>query len=73
MSVQIVMDHTGDSRHEFDPKNSAAVAAAEKRFMELTGAGFTAAERKGPGESGLMRTFNPNAEETVFIPRLKGG
>lgn len=73
MPMQIVMDHTGDSRHQFDSKNAAAVAEAEKRFKELTGVGFTAAERTGPGTSKLVRSFNPNAEETVFIPRLKGG
>lgn len=71
--TQIVMDHTGDTRHVFNAKDNAAVAEAEKRFKELTGAGFTAAERTGPGTSALTRSFNPNAEETVFVPRLKGG
>lgn len=73
MSVQIVMDHTGDTRHEFDAADKAAVALAEERFKELTGLGFTPAERTGPGESKLMRQFNPTAAETLFIPRLQGG
>lgn len=73
MSVQIVMDHTGDTRHEFDPADAQALAEAEKRFKELTGAGFTAAERTGAGASKLVRTFDPAAVETVFIPRLVGG
>jgi hypothetical protein len=51
MAVQIVMDHTGDTRHEFDPADAHAVAEAEKRFEELTGAGFTAAKRLGEGKS----------------------
>jgi hypothetical protein len=38
MATQIVMDHTGDTRHQFDPVDAAAVA--EVRFKELTGAGF---------------------------------
>jgi hypothetical protein len=38
-----------------------------------TGAGFTAAERTGPGGSGVVGRFDPTAEETLFIPRLKGG
>jgi len=42
MATQIVMDHTGDSRHQFDPADAAAVVA-EARFKMLTGAGFTAA------------------------------
>jgi hypothetical protein len=70
MHTQIVMDRSGDTRHDFDVN---AVAAAEKRFMELTGAGFTAAKRTGAGTSELIREFDRTAEETLFIPRLIGG
>jgi hypothetical protein len=73
MARQIVMDRTGDTRHEFDPRDCAALAEAERRFKELTGAGFTAAKRVGDGQSELLRGFDPTAEETIFIPRLKGG
>jgi hypothetical protein len=73
MAIQVVMDHTGDTRHQFDPVDAAAVAEAEKRFMELTGAGFTAAKRLGQGKCEIVRNFDPTAEETLFIPRLKGG
>jgi len=73
MATQIVMDHTGDSRHQFDPADAAAVAEAEVRFKDLTGAGYTAAKRLGGGKSAVLRSFDPTAEETLFIPRLKGG
>jgi hypothetical protein len=73
MAIQIVMDHTGDTRHHFDPADARAVAKAEARFMELTGAGFTAAKRLGDGKSEVLRSFDPTAEETLFIPRLQGG
>ena len=73
MAVQIVMDHTGDTRHHFNPADAQAVAEAEARFMELTGAGFTAAKRLGDGKSEVVRSFDPTAEETLFIPRLQGG
>jgi hypothetical protein len=33
MATQIVMDHTGDSRHLFNPADAAAVAEAEGRRM----------------------------------------
>ena len=46
MPKQIVMDLNGDTRHEFDSADAIAVQEAEKRFMELTGAGFTAGRRK---------------------------
>jgi hypothetical protein len=73
MAKQIVMDATGDTRHEFDAADASAVMEAERRFKELTGAGFTAAVRRGEGRSELIRSFDPAAEETVFFPRLRGG
>ena len=73
MATQIIMDHTGDTRHQFDPSDAAGVAEAEARFNELIGAGFTAAERTGPGQSKVVAKFDPAADETLFIPRLKGG
>ena len=50
-----------------------AILKAEERFMELTGTGFTAAVRTASGEAVVKRTFDPNAEETLFFPRLVGG
>jgi hypothetical protein len=73
MARQIVMDHTGDTRHEFDAKDVRSLAEAERRFKELTGLGFTPAKRLGDGKSELLRGFDPTAEETIFMPRLKGG
>jgi hypothetical protein len=73
MAKQIVMNVTGDTRHEFDPADAAAVAEASTRFKELTGAGYTAAVRRGAGASELLRNFDPAADETVFFPRLRGG
>jgi hypothetical protein len=73
MATQIVMDHKGDTRHYFNANDSKAVIKAEQRFKKLTGRGFTAAVRTGSGEAAVTRTFDPNAEETLFIPRLVAG
>ena len=73
MAVQIVMDPTGDTRHEFNTSDAVAVAKAERRFKQLTGAGFTAAVRTAQGNSERIRNFDPAAEETIFFPRLQGG
>src|SRR5258706_14651497 len=73
MATQIVMDRTGDTRHNFDPKNADAVLKAEERFRELTGAGFTAAVRTASGEAVVKSRFDPNAEKTPFFPRLARG
>jgi hypothetical protein len=73
MPRQIVMDHTGDTRHEFNAADQASIDAAERRFKDLTGAGFTAAVRTGPGESRVVKAFDGHADETLFFPRLTGG
>jgi hypothetical protein len=73
MATQIVMDHNGDSRHTFDPKDAKALLKAEERFKELTGSGFTAAVRTASGEPVVTHMFDPTAEETLFFPRLVGG
>jgi hypothetical protein len=73
MATQIVMDHNGDTRHTFDAKDAEALLKAERRFKELTGAGFTAATRATDGEPVVTRAFDPSAEETLFFPRLVGG
>lgn len=73
MPLQIVMDATGDTRHDFDAADKVAVAEARKRFQELTDAGFIAARRTGNGTSELIRQFDATAQETLFIPRLVGG
>ena len=73
MAIQIVIDHTGDSRHPFNPNDEHALAMAEKRFHKLTGIGFTAAVRTASGQVSQVRSFDPTAEETLFFPRLVGG
>ena len=73
MATQIVMDHTGDSRYSYDPNDAQELAEAEQRFYELTKVGFTAAVRTSAGQVSQIRSFDPNAEESVFFPRLVGG
>ena len=73
MAIQIVMNRTGDSRHVFNSDDAQELAKAEQRFYELTNAGFIAAVRTRPGQTSRVLSFDPNAEETVFFPRLVGG
>ena len=73
MATQIVMDHRGDTRHDFDANDAKALLEAEERFKQLTGAGFTAAVRNSSGEPAITRTFDSTADETLFFPRLVGG
>ena len=73
MATHIVMDQTGDTRHEFDPQDAEALARAERRFKKLTGVGFTAAVRTAPGQVSQVRSFDPTASGTLFFPRLVCG
>ena len=73
MAAHIVMNQSGDTRFTFDRSDAKELASAERRFMELTGAGFTAAVRRGPGDCQVVRSFDATAEETLFYPRLIGG
>jgi hypothetical protein len=73
MATQIVMDHTGDTRHHFDADDLQALAEAEERFKSLIGLGFTPATRDSTGTVTLTRSFDPTAQETLFFPRLVGG
>jgi hypothetical protein len=73
MATQIVMNHSGDTRHVFDANDANALLEAERRFKELTGAGFTAAIRTASGDPAVTHKFDPTAEETLLFPRLVGG
>jgi hypothetical protein len=74
MGVQIVMNGSGDTRHQFDASDGVSIAKAEERFRELTGLGFRAVALGENGSSGeLLERFDPNVEQTLFIPQLKGG
>jgi hypothetical protein len=73
MASLIIMDLTGDTRHQFDATDAEALSSAEEQFRKLTKAGFTAAIRTPSGDIALARIFDPTAEETLFYPRIVGG
>jgi hypothetical protein len=71
MPIQIVMGRSGDTRYQFE---AADAGSAERRFRELTQRGFTAvALGKDGADNRVVKTFDPNIERTLFIPRLEGG
>ena len=74
MNLQIVMDHHGDTRHEFDPENADDVLGAEERFRQLSNNGFRAVALGKDGKPAtLLRKFDVEAEQTLFIPQLQAG
>jgi hypothetical protein len=77
MARQIIMDPSGHSTFEFDTNSKLERADAERRFNKLVGRGYTPAEKRGEGTHHVpdkaTRVFNPEVEETIFIPALRGG
>ena len=77
MPRHIIMDPSGHSTFEFDCTSKRERAEAERRFNKLVGRGYTPAEKRGGGSHHVpdkaARVFNPDAEETIFIPALRGG
>jgi hypothetical protein len=73
MAMQIVMDHSGDTRHFFEANDAEGLKVAEERFNMLRARGFTAAARICDGQVRLVSTFDASVQETVFYPRLVGG
>jgi hypothetical protein len=74
MATHKVMDHTGHSVIEFDKNNTVELSEAMARFTALTGNGHTAATRKaGDPDYTVTKTFDPTADETLFVPALQGG
>ena len=77
MPRHIIMDPSGHSMIEFDSSNTADLVEAERRFNKLVAKDFIPAEGKGQGKHHVpeqtKRVFDPHAEETIFVPALKGG
>jgi hypothetical protein len=72
MAMEIVKDHAGDDKHQFDADDIKALAAAGRRLKKLAFAG-SAAVRTSAGETKVTRTFVTTAQQTLFYPRLVGG
>jgi hypothetical protein len=77
MARHIIMDSTGHSTIEFDKSDPVDLAEAKRRFDKLVSKCFIPAETRSEGRHHVPgkadRIFSPEAEETIFIPALKGG
>jgi hypothetical protein len=69
-----VLDHTGDTRHEWDPSNPAEVEIARKAFQVAKDKKYLIYRTRADGtRAEQMRTFDPNAERIVCTPQTVGG
>lgn len=70
----IVMDRTGDTRHDFNVSDPVEVTKAMERFNELMAQGKFASVPSGDGHSGrAIKEFDPTAEKIIFRPQYIGG
>ena len=70
-----IMDHTGDTRLIWDPRNDEEVENARASFDRLKKKGFIAyAVNTKTGEKGeVITAFDPKAEKIIMAQPLKGG
>lgn len=74
MRVQQVMDLSGHTTFAFDETNTVELNEAMSRFEMLTKNGHAAATRKaGERDYTVTKTFDPTADETLFVPAMQGG
>lgn len=70
-----VQDHTGDTKHIWDPNMPAEVEGMRAMYNTLKGKGY-AAYRVKPDDHGkgeVMAEFDPRAGKVIFSPPLVGG
>lgn len=69
-----IMDQTGHTTIEIDKSKSADIEMAMAKFAELTGPKkMRAAVPAGDGSHTIVKSFDPDAEEYIFVPPLVGG
>jgi len=68
-----IMDMTGHSEIDFG-ESKADIDRAMEKFAELVGKGHAPASRKnGESDYTVNRSFDPTADETLFVPAMQGG
>lgn len=74
MRFQIMSHALGHETLDFDRADPAQLKAAQEKFDELVRERKMIAAQKGEnGDLMVSRTFNPDAEQTVFVAQMKGG
>lgn len=73
-STMFVMDESGDTRLQWNPKNQAEVDAARRRFDDLKRRGYLAykVDRRG-GQGEVLDAFDPTAQRIIMAPQMVGG
>jgi hypothetical protein len=74
VSTLSVLDHTGDTRIEWDRRNRDEVAAAREMFAKMKDKRYLAYRLDADGSQGeVIREFDPTAERIIMSPQPVGG
>lgn len=74
MSTMNILDRTGDTKIEWNPRSRDEVAMARKAFDEAKAKKYLTYTLNADGTRGeLLREFDPNAERIVCTPQNVGG
>jgi len=69
-----IMNDEGDTTCTWDPSNAESVGAAQETFDSYRSRGHRPARMGADGSTGaFMDSFDPEAEDIVFVPPLQGG
>ena len=67
-----ILDRSGHTTVRWSTDLQETVDAANRRFNELLGGGYTAFVMTDTAHGEITTTFNPDAD-TVMVPRMVGG
>ena len=74
MGAMHVLDATGHSTLEWDLADPPSVVKAEDKFLTLQGLGYHAFQREtAVAETDRLDTFDPHANEILWLRPLQGG
>lgn len=69
-----VMGSDGDTKVAWDSDKPAEVEIARETFDKLKAKGYSAFRVNKKGDQGEeMKTFDPQAEHVIMVPRMAGG
>jgi hypothetical protein len=76
MGVMRILDQYGDTAVSWDVRDALSLRSAEALFADLTSrrrVAFARARGAPASETVLLKAFDPNAEEIIWVRPIQGG
>jgi hypothetical protein len=71
--ILIIMDSRGDTEVHWGIDNEAEVVAARSAFGDLRRKGYLAYRLRGGQPEEVLTEFDPEAEQIIMAPPMRGG